>query len=1158
MFHIWRFRIRRTATLTYLWCAALLLATTLFHVIPVAAQTGSASLAGTVTDTSKAVIRGATVKITDVSTGTVRTIKSDSIGHFAFAALKPSTYAVHVSSEKFKNFEVDGVVLNTGDQKELTAVLEPGGVSETVTVSAASEAILTTESSVSNVIGREYIENQPLNGRSFEDLYTLSPGTTTESPQALSTFKNNAAFHGGTTVNGQSSSSNGFTLDGVNAATGAGNWNGSSGAYSSGTLSAQSALGTTQNLVSVDALQEFRVETSTFAPEYGPGPGAQYQFTTRSGSNSIHGTAFDNIRNGFFDANDAWNDLNELKQPLLHQNDFGGTLGGPIRIPHLYNGKDRTFFFVNYEGLRLTDPQEVAYNAVPDALLRASISPNAGGLGALLLGFPTLPASYSECTDNTVAGSKGNCNQAIKKDASGKVIDNGDTGYAMWNKAYAGKNRIDSTSVRIDHLINNNHTIFFRWAESPSQTNGVSLVTTDNQIAQNTITWTAGLTSTFSSRLTNELRVNYTLNNGHSGTSYVAEAGSVPTDVLKDFGYADGEPAYYIGWWGAAGGGGMWQGFGKSVNSARQFNVTEALSYMVGKHTFKVGGSYRRFANVDDPMAPFQWGYSGQDWNGETQVDGFNNFANGVMFEIQSTGTIQQFPVFTTWAAYLQDEYKPMRKLTVSYGVRWDVDPPASSNRGTLGYTLLNIYDPKNVKLDLSGKMFDTDWHSFAPRLGFSYLANEAHGRETIIRGGFGLFYDLVTGQANTTFGEYNPGTSTTAERCIDAGDCWTKNYTMVPGNTLGGPDSFLHPPVPVVNPQGPFSQTLSGIPHNLTNPYTLEYNFAVQQSLPGNNVLSLTYVGSRNYKMVSSRSVYVGNIPNVQSAQLSTQQNQLHANYNSLQAVIQHRIGHGLYGYGSYTWSHNIGQQMLNSYMAPINANTAYDLRHNFNGVITYNIPGNYSSRFASALLKGWGTDVRETFRTGFPYTPYAAGQTAPTGCALVGCDNNSAIGGGRTPTPANFSPAYLAGGVPLYISTSQIQVPSGFARAPGGRALNPAAFVQTDYATPGDGTTPSGVVFNTAGMVPINSFRGFNAIQTNLAIRRDFPITEQLKLQFRAEAFNLFNHPMWGAIDAKIEDANFGDATGTLAAGTTVGQASQYATGGARTMQFMLKLMF
>src|SRR6266480_1350607 len=347
-------------------------------------QNPYATVTGRVVDPANATIVGAKVEIVNSETGVKYSVETNSEGIYTIPSLQPGIYRMEVSKPGFKALLKPDIVLHVQDVIAINFSLPLGSVTETVTVEAGASMINTTDASVSTVVDQTYVKNMPLNGRSFQDLILLTPGVLTQSPQGLGQgngFSLGLGQSGEFSVNGQRTESNYYTVDGVSA--NVGSTTGSfmvQSAGPSGSLSAATALGTTQALVSVDDLQEFRVQSSSYSAEYGRNPGGQFAFETKSGTNQWHGTAYDYLRNGFFDAPDWFNNYLQLPEPAIRQNDFGGTLGGPVRIPRFYDGKDKTFFFVSYEGLRLTSPQPAASNLVPSLCVRGvNVAANCAG-----------------------------------------------------------------------------------------------------------------------------------------------------------------------------------------------------------------------------------------------------------------------------------------------------------------------------------------------------------------------------------------------------------------------------------------------------------------------------------------------------------------------------------------------------------------------------------------------------------------------------------------------------------------------------------------------------------------------------------------------------------------------------------------------------------
>jgi hypothetical protein len=305
------------------------------------ADTSSASLSLSVTDSSAAIIQNAEVTLTNTSTNQVQRMTSGQTGIARFTFLKPGRYSILVKKDGFAEIAVSDVTLNVGDERAIQLVLKVGSAQQSVQVDGSGSTINTTDGSVGTVIDRAFVENTPLNGRSFQDLILLTPGVVTQSPQSSPAVSlgNNGDF----SVNGQRAESNSYIVDGVSANTSASF--GSVAMAAGGNIQSSTALGTTQSLVSVDALQEFRVNSSTYSAEYGRTPGGQFSFVTRSGTDDYHGSVFDYLRNNYFDANNWFTDYFHTAAPALRQNDFGGTLGGPVSIPGLYDGKGKSFFF---------------------------------------------------------------------------------------------------------------------------------------------------------------------------------------------------------------------------------------------------------------------------------------------------------------------------------------------------------------------------------------------------------------------------------------------------------------------------------------------------------------------------------------------------------------------------------------------------------------------------------------------------------------------------------------------------------------------------------------------------------------------------------------------------------------------------------------------
>jgi hypothetical protein len=450
--------------------------------------------------------------------------------------------------------EVKDLVLNVGDARALRIQMKVGDVKETVNIT--SEAPLLNESpAVGTIINRQFAANIPLNGRSFQSLIGLTPGVVM-TPNPNGGFNYDGQF----SVNGQRPTANAFMVDGVSANFGAAP-NKGPGNQTAGNNPGLTAFGTTQSLASVDALQEFKVQTSSYSAEYGRQPGGQISIITRSGSNEFHFSAFDYLRNDKLDANDWFANANRQPRPPERHNDFGGTFSGPVVLPG-YNGRNRTFFFFSYEGLRLLLPTFTLTN-VPSLSLRQNA---AAGARPILNAFP-LP--------------------------NGKDLGNG---LAEFTASYSNPSELDATSIRIDHSVNSKITLFGRYNQAPSQTSsrlGGNLADINlNKI--DTKTLTVGLTSTFTSKLVNELRVNYSDNYGFNSLSQTSFAGSIPVprNVLIPAQYdsvsAQGAAVFFLP--GRTSVSRPIVNFvDQGITSQRQFNVVDNMSYVLGVHQLKFG-----------------------------------------------------------------------------------------------------------------------------------------------------------------------------------------------------------------------------------------------------------------------------------------------------------------------------------------------------------------------------------------------------------------------------------------------------------------------------------------------------------------------------------------------------------------------------------------
>jgi hypothetical protein len=1048
-------------------------------------QAETASLSGTVMDPTGAVVIDAEVQVTNVDTNISTVARSNHAGVYVVAGLRPGRYRVIVTKQGFKQIALTDLTLNTQDSVSRNFSLPIGAASETVTVSANAEHLATDNPAVGVLVTRTFIENMPLNGRSFQDLIALAPGTVTANDGT-----------GLFSINGQYADSNYYSVDGVAA-----NVNPRPGFFpgqaTAGTIPSQTVLGTTQALASVDALQEFKIQTSGYTAEYGRQPGGQIELTTRSGTNDIHGTLFDYFRNTVLDANDWFFNQQGIPKQAEHQNDFGGTIGGPLRIPKLYDGKNKTFYFFSYEGLRLYQPAFSGILDVPTVAFRQFAAP---GWQPFFNAIP-LPNVAGHLTNgDQCAASVGQTFSCTGEFAAG----------------YSDPSSLDSISFRLDQVVGPKLQLFVHYADTPSRAalrDGGSMFDT-NEI--NTRSWTLGSTAKFTPNLLDELRFNYTVGDGNQRRTPVAFGGAVPypKSLIIPPQYAPGDtPAT----------GGVFvtlsqadhlnnisiPGYFRVFQQQRQYNLVDSLSWTHADHTLKVGADYRRLLPLYNPQQYFS------DLFLSSLAGAQQGFADSVLISAFQ----HAHPVFNNLSLYAEDHWKINSHLTLDYGLRWEFNPAPGASDGLypLALTTGNL---ATAKLAAPGTpQYHTVYHDFAPRLGFAYQVNASQSHALVVRGGFGIFYN--TGQA-TAAGGYG-------------GYPFSAFPKMLTNVSLPASAQVLAPPslnIPLVPPYG----FLAGVSDpSLKLPYTEGWNLSLDGALSAKNTLTISYVGNAGKKLLFLGNYDLSQI-NPAFTQLSLTSNAGSSAYHSLQVQDQGYVAPGMQLVASYTWAHAIDTASTDlSGDVPLRGNSDNDARQVLNAALNYEIPGAESNGFITALTHGWSWDSRFTAQTGYPIDLVAGIFTLPDGTQVT--------------TRPDVVP-----GVPIYLRNAPGTL--------GGWALNPAAFT----GLVGDGRTPPGTIPVDANGVPLrrgtlprNFVRGPGFWNLNMAVQRNFPLYERLHLIFRAEAFNIFNHPNAGNIDGNLYDSTFGTSNPRSGRVATIGVPNTlYGTGAARSLQLMLKLQF
>jgi hypothetical protein len=1049
------------------------------------AQASTALLAGRVSDTTGGVLPGVSVSATNLRTALGSAVVTNDEGLYLFASLPPGEYRVEAQLTGFRSAVRPRVVLNVDARATLDFELDLGEVTEVVTVEGGLPLVNVSSAAVSTVVDRQFVENLPLNGRSFQSLLELTPGVVLAEASIFAP--------GQFAINGQRTNANYFMVDGVGANVGV---SASAQAFqqAAGTQPGLTILGGTNSLASVDALEEFRVQTSTYSAEYGRTPGGQVSVVTRSGGARHNASAYNYFRNEALDANDWFFNRDGLGKLPLRQNLFGGVLGGPVGIPGLFERRAGSFFFASYEGLRLRQPQPDSRSVrVPSLEARQAAT---GALRDVFNAFP-VPNAPAQPGDPALT--------------------------ARYLLRVSNPSSFDAWSVKLDQHIAGTR-LFGRFSSTPSQS---STRVFANQVNRNEInTWFLTMGGDWRvGRLLGETRVNYT---GASGEFFfrnleVDGAALMPDSVLFPAGSSKDEVSVLLQL--------IPDNFnptslnrGRTLgNENRQVNVIQHVTLLTGRHQLKAGVDYRRLMPKAVSRA-FTYSYnflsveSALERNGPASVS-ISAFA--------PPGTFY----FNNVSAYVQDTWRATERLTVDLGLRYDFNPPPGGNRP---YTLNGLDNPLTATLAEPGSpQWQTDKKGFAPRVGAVYRLSAP--RDMVLRGGFGIYYDLGTSNATRGYASFPSTSSRVVQR---------PGFPASPETLTSAPRN-LNPPY-----QGSFDVFEPGF----RLPYTMQWSLGFEQALGTNQAFSVTYVGAAGRRL-ARREVYRNQPANATqgtpaitvlnpalfgpSTFVFHTRNLGESNYRALQAQYQRRLLRGLQALVSYTWGYSednasddaASQIPTSGFEAfPVTNRlefgpSDFDIRHSLAASVTYDVPSPRGAALLRTILGGWGLDAIGRFRTGTPINVIT-----------------QAIDPLNVATTRRVD---VVAGEPIWLSDRTY---------PGGKRLNPAAF-----ALP-----PVGQQGNLAR----NSIRSFNVWQIDVSARRTFRLTSGVRLQVRGDVFNLFNHPnfaepnqSWFPSPGVL--ANFGLSTRMLsrqlgAGGTAGGFNPLFQIGGPRSVQLSARVSF
>ena len=1129
------------------------------------AQTNTASVSGLVTDPSGAVMVSASVSLVNTDTNVAQSTLTNQAGIYSFPALQPGVYRVSIKHTGFRETVQNDLVLHVQDAISLDFRMELGTATESVTVVASGVALNTEDATVGTVIERRVVENMPLNGRSFQGLVTLTPG--------VATVAGNGASTGQFAVNGQRTDTSYFMVDGVSANVGS-PLAGSLSSNGTGTTPTNSATGGFNNMVSVDALQEFRISTSNFAPEFGRSPGAQISLVSRGGTNAIHGDIFNYFRNTVLDANDWFLNAAGKARGVVQQNDFGGVVGGPII-------KNRLFYFVSYEGLRVNAPSPSVKKAPTSAARALAAAANDGGVAGYMAQFasayplpdgnPATPCtSFATCALN-------------------------------YTGSFPSKSSLDSTSVRADYSMNRNMNLFGRYSHSPSSLK-VDNTATDTSLNDSNEVYTAGWTWAISNSKSNDLHFNFTHTtllravnplkfSGSLTSIFPPGAAQPPSNFLSN-------PSTMSIQIGGMPTDTMIIATANANNGNDQRNITDSFGWVRGSHRFKFGGDFRQLNPAFD-QSNFNW--NNQFAQTTASLPGFPSVANVCPASVLPSGAggsvpgyicgqatlsnlqhnyVQHF-LFRQYSFFAQDTWSITRRLTVTYGVRWEINPAVRWTSNNPGFSVqrstFNLSNLTNININpLGTPAYPTTWGNLSPRLGVAYhLATDAKWG-SVLRAGYGVFYDTGTQPLTLLASPFNA-------RYNNQGAGIYSPLVQFP--IAGNSALFVTPPaarttLPVSNGGQDYL-----IDPNYKLPYVHQVNVTIEQRVGSLQTITASYVGAMGRRLVGSFIYPAGTGNGAVFAQINPITgattpdsmvilgNYSSSNYHSLQTKFQRQFAGGLAAVASYTWSHSIDNASVSSQAATLTLPTAataaagapisllrgnsdFDVRQNLALSVVYNIPSP-SNRLARAAFGHWSFDPIYHYQTATPIEIL----TGTTG----------SIGGTAYGQRPNVIP-----GVPIYVTGADCAALYGGQGCPGGKGLNIAPVTAAQAAAAGC-VAPTATNAKGAFCTPLplgsqtisgnlgrNSVRAFALQELDFSLQRDFPIRESVRLRVQADMFNVFNHPSFGPENGTINNPAYGIsplmANSSLGANINQGAGFNpiFSTGGPRNFQFALKLFF
>jgi hypothetical protein len=1130
----------------FLWAMLLAMAPAL-----VAQSAGTGALTGTVTDPTGSVVPGASVTLVSTETNQTRTTTTGTDGSYRFSLLPPGTYRVRFSATGFRTADVPSVTVSVTETPVLDQRLEVGVQSDQVTVESQTEALQAASSTLGTTVGSHTLTSLPLSNRNYTQIIALSAGANVGATDATQFGKGTQTM----AVNGNDPGQNNFQMDGVNIT----NW-------ANAGNSDDSVLYTGIGIPNPDAIQEFKVQTSTYDASYGRNPGANVNVVTRTGSNEIHGTGFEFFRNAQLNANSFFYNRDSCtygvscSKQILNQNQFGGTIGGPLK-------KDKLFLFGSYQGTR--QKNGVASSGFTTAYLPPIPAGDRSAPGfAAAVGAANCPANHpGDSNYGTFGGANVACNGSNISPVALNILNlklnngsyyipgSGTTGYRQLSFSDPSIFNEDQALVNGDYVISAKHTIsgrYFYSRDPQIQTLGGLLPGSPSILYYSNTNAVVKMTSLLTNSLINEVRGSMQRNLSIQNAAAPPGATNATLGITPMTPGVEPPPGIIL----IAGGYNLMGIFGPSFSPTNQIQVADQISWTRHKHTLRAGYEF------EDVRWPITWsGVRGLLLMGtfnDLLVGGPNNILTCLYCSRSAPDGIVHGYYTHTMNAFVQDDYKVSSRLTLNLGVRWEYDGalsdkygnltqtwvsriqavplppsvPTSSGPGVSQWVVPNNYishygTPPNGVLvnDRSSPQRDhAPWSNFGPRIGFAYQATS----KLVLRGGAGVFYDRVGADRIIYAVEQGNPYSATVDFNVPNNQTLANPFPSTP--VLGSFSSryISFSPACLANDLGPDCNSNLNVPflHEfLHTPLVRQYNLNVQYEFAPGWVLETGYVGSSGINLLDE--YHNNNTPGLASptnpingVTTNTVENILYrvpylgyqsvgvrgtsfdgiSNYNSLQATVRKQFSHGLTLQAAYTWSKNMTDLSNISANPTANSNNASNLAQQY-GVATFSRPQRFVVSYSYDLPFGARQGLAGKLLQGWNVsgvTLVQDGLPMTIGDTSAGTIYGTAGGGNQS----GYARAQMCPGM----TYGNIATPGGVEQRLGGNSGGPGYLNRNAFCpapTIGDGTdygnSGSGIML------------GPGQFNWDISILKNTRLTERQLLQFRTEFFNAFNHPQF-----------------------------------------------